>query len=1283
MKKSILKIHLLIILFVLLASSLPILAIAETIITSTAVSENNMSATKSDNLSDDSNESEELSISDNEQQSNHISELKTVTTPTGIVRETEQRTVLVPQAKLNDELLITSWDILDSDEQALSESNPAKDEARYALEFSWEVTNLKGTTIQPGDYFTMPLPVNKGKDGAGSNATGSWSINPGVRQAFYAADTTTKIGEWYIDTAENNEKQQAIYVQFTEGIMDEESTIIIGENFNTGKLSLTNYNEEAGLQYVEFGNGDGTGESENNQKIISFQQQTFEKLDGFVYNSAEVSDNNSLYFSIPVNEATSVELAGGQYVEEASEGIEQADNGWYYQANQWGQVLQSNPTDMYVENVLDSGIEVASLTINTQIAVPTQLDLAAYNSIEDDSKYLGGAASNVNAYEQPLLNDDGDGPTYDSQGLTEEHSFIRFYQKAKETKEEFKQRLFTGENDAGKIVTKSYRYGIYNDGDQLTVMAYFGDMTNDQSEGSLRLSDLTTNKTAANGRRIVVENQRIPILQFAVEAADNTIANGYYSEEYREMLEDYYTITYGDTNAVSGQIPTFKIGLALTYPSDEPEGEKSNRADFYHDSTVEQVTKGKEFYSATGTGYLNNSRIDATTELEQEKDPAFTLLKKDDQGNLMPSYNQAGALLGDSKQVSFDVYRFNGSKNKDPEEVPIESDSTEWTLVKTNVLTDTAGAIKLDDLKLAKNNGKGITYGLVETTTYKDYQVPEDVYWVVYGKMKKNGQTAYINSVVPVDKTGGDASKYVSDAEDGEEIALINYLAPNQLNLYKVDKATNQVMPSKDIYDNDLESGQKVTFDLYRWKSSGAFDETILPDNESCWEKVDQYTTDVNGRLTGSQNISLGYDGEIYALVETSTYTDHYLPTMAEGYWVIKDNQKVYTYGRNNPGTTNDYQSIGDSYTKDTRIIFNDYQTDIKLYKSDADSKALMPSTTEKQVAFRYYQYLGEAAGATDFETSLEQDSKNWLPLANPAKTAVSEENQYLFETDSEGSLTQLNELLIGSDSELNDDKQVKQYALQEVSTYQGYKLDISAYWLVTLGRNNQTNLYEIKSVDYKSSTKPNFEPILLPDDEGNQARGYYNLMSSKASLKKAAARNMLQEVHSFTFTTENLAGTAIQGVTFDLYSSKAGIDFPDSESETLNPENGNSYWETASITKATSINNGNVTFSNLAEGHYLLVETSTPSAYQLPQGDWIIEIDSGGDISISARYGTSPPAFYQDEADSYHLPNFYVFKMPQAGGDIIKILLILGIVLIGLGCIYGIKQKNKKLPTS
>ncbi|MGL6199286.1 MAG: prealbumin-like fold domain-containing protein, partial [Lachnospiraceae bacterium] len=119
-------------------------------------------------------------------------------------------------------------------------------------------------------------------------------------------------------------------------------------------------------------------------------------------------------------------------------------------------------------------------------------------------------------------------------------------------------------------------------------------------------------------------------------------------------------------------------------------------------------------------------------------------------------------------------------------------------------------------------------------------------------------------------------------------------------------------------------------------------------------------------------------------------------------------------------------------------------------------------------------------------------------------------------------------------------------------------------------------------------------------------------------------------------------------------------------------------------VDTAASDGNGLVTFTDLTEGYYQLVEISAPTGYVTPSGQWRIEVDATGAITFTAVKGpdgSAPPAFSGagTTASPYKLSNIIDYKLPEMGGIGTYIFRILGGVLLLIGLAVTVIDSFRK----
>lgn len=145
---------------------------------------------------------------------------------------------------------------------------------------------------------------------------------------------------------------------------------------------------------------------------------------------------------------------------------------------------------------------------------------------------------------------------------------------------------------------------------------------------------------------------------------------------------------------------------------------------------------------------------------------------------------------------------------------------------------------------------------------------------------------------------------------------------------------------------------------------------------------------------------------------------------------------------------------------------------------------------------------------------------------------------------------------------------------------------------------------------------------------------------------------------HNFKFRKVDPDGLALAGASFQLYrcddtsSGHTHDDLADIEG------NGSSCWKPISETPVVSGENGFVEFTDIEEGEYRLAEVAAPEGYELPKGQWAIQVnytDKENPIKITAKGNSLPPAFKKVETSDgsyeYQVINRKKQDLPIMGG--------------------------------
>lgn len=142
---------------------------------------------------------------------------------------------------------------------------------------------------------------------------------------------------------------------------------------------------------------------------------------------------------------------------------------------------------------------------------------------------------------------------------------------------------------------------------------------------------------------------------------------------------------------------------------------------------------------------------------------------------------------------------------------------------------------------------------------------------------------------------------------------------------------------------------------------------------------------------------------------------------------------------------------------------------------------------------------------------------------------------------------------------------------------------------------------------------------------------------------------------------------TFLAGAEFSLY--KWNGDSPAGNYPTL--EDSNWAFVASTVSSAAQADLGHVKFSNLAlSSTYLIIETKSPSGYELPAAQWLFQIDPSAQVKdVALLSGDAQYAVHVDKDKgsfilNYQLPEDYT--LPVLGGSGINNFLPIGILLIG-----------------
>lgn len=494
-------------------------------------------------------------------------------------------------------ITVNDWEILDNAQNPLSETNPAQSNVGYTFNFKWTLAIAdEATKLQAGDYFAFDLVKNVNDTGEG------WKQVPVGSTPLTVTnndDVDVIIGAWFTENGQ-------VKLVFNENVKDLDVTQLNAVTFQFPANSLFNRNQAEKVMTTTFGGID---------KQIKYEKYHMNYSNGYNFKRARTFSNLAAEWEMTVNLGALLELNGDE--------VNFRDNpqwGFYHDPNnqkhQWGEYstgIRDENNDqgalLYVEDQLDPGVTIRNLTIQPDIRIPMNLPNGA------QAAKKGGQPSDVHAYDQLILaHSNTDGPLYrkgatdTSNNPSEEDSLKQLIQKNNETKEAFRKR----------VRATPGTYGIYVEGtgkDAVrTVMVNFGRVDPGSKNDAKTYEELLNGKkqTSSVDRTITDRNgSPVAVPEFAKRAAQRAIGNGYYEEADRELLEDYFTLVYGDSNVLGGRIPSYMIWLDTDYPPETPSGTKRNTIDHYYRYSL-SYDDSEVPRSLSTTGTLTNPLVSLT-----------------------------------------------------------------------------------------------------------------------------------------------------------------------------------------------------------------------------------------------------------------------------------------------------------------------------------------------------------------------------------------------------------------------------------------------------------------------------------------------------------------------------------------------------------------------------------------------------------------------------------------------------------------------------------------------
>lgn len=1248
------------------------------------------------------------------------SEVKTVKK----VEERSQEVALNDQ-DISEKVTVNDWWIFENTvDDPLSATTAASVQKDYNFRFIWSLKKSDGEFVKPGEFFSLDIPENVGTESEGIEGWGFWTTSTTETNKTPLIATIDggdfTIGQWWIDWRDDGSPRGKNYIRvsFNDEVTGKDINQITGIEFNIPARSLKNMTLKGGIQEVIFG---------NKKQRIRFEQAREELSKGDDYKYASHKGSNTLTFDVGIGRMTLNELSG-DVVDYAVNN----EDGFYLDGDYHGYRWGENMTDLegiYVEDTLDPGVLVSSLSLSALVQSPIGL------SEENHEMQTGGLINkDVATFESYLFADYGDGPIFRSAGSNheikypkQEDSYNLVVQESGDTLETFRDR----------VKAQPHQYGIFTEGSgrtaQRTICINIGDIKKD-SDAKQKYSDLTDQKYASSGRITtrkagdILAAEEVQITQFAVEAAENCIKHGFYSEADREMLEDYYTLAYGDGNVTHGQVSAFNISMKLNYPIDETLGDtKYNTAlAYYSNAKQQQDPNFAPPNELSGDGQMTNPygkiaintdtiglvKYDGAT-LTEMNGVEFELQKKDGSSwNRLSTHETGQFTTGDGERVQGVIqvsglengtYRFvekTGKNNIYPEgydqtessdwkpsenrimseEIVIDRQTTNDPVVIENVPIESAPyAIEhyylKDGASVNSTSQEDFELSFVENETGEDRKPVGSEFT---GTPRSNLTGYTYKKISELEKASGTITAIthpnLSYRENGQLVLRFFYIPDDDsipFSIIKLDMAGNP-MPSYDAQGNALD--REVSFYIYEfnWGNSegkGPNDAGAEPtkgETNDYWKLVD---TDNQGNSL-QQPIKTDSQGRLRAKIDL---TDNGVIGNARTFAVVEATNTYPNYEAPSvddawwflwTGTGNE-----DSSPKGTFSWCNNMGG--KNPGCDNDRQ----EDNSVKVSLK-----NDATKGTMKVYKADQDEK--IMPSNDKKQVKFEFYEFIDagnwsdgRNPTDGNLNDptlwksLGTVQTDENGKILDQDltSVKTYALKEISSYPSFAVP-TGYWVLWTSKTSAGIINH--AVQYAQGSN---------DDPGSlQPGAENNSMEGAVLLNKEVKQD-------FSFTKENEQEEPLGEVEFELYAGKEDEELVIGTND--DPTADNTYWDMSkpsqsAISNAAGSNKGKVNF-DLVAGNYLLVETKTNMGYQLPHGQWILTIDplnSDPDqrIKIQARGEPLPPAFYKKDGE-YHLPNLRKNTLPFSGSTGVILSVVIGIILINAAIVVDRSGKVKK----
>lgn len=1225
---------------------------------------------------------------------------------------------------LSQWLLVRDWWIFgDSFYDPLSATTAASVKTDYNLRFVWSLTKEDNQFIKPGEYFCIDLPENIGDLAEGIEGWGFWTTSTTAshktRLEVQVDGETYDLGEWWIDWREDGSPRGKYYVkvEFGDGVIAASANQIEGIQFDLPARTLKNMTLKGGIQEVIFGGV---------KKRIKFEQAKEIHSEGDDYKYASKTGSNTITFDVGIGRMTLNELTG-----DVVNYAVNSEKGFYldgdYHGYRWGENL-TNLNDIYLEDTLNPGVVVSSLSLSALVQAPIGLT-------EENRVLQSGGLINrdVATFESYLFADYGNGPIYRSAGSNQEiqfpkqeHSYQVIVQEKDESLESFRTR----------VKANPQQYGIFTAGSgknaQRTICINIGDIHKDASVQP-KYSELTDQVYPVSERKItrikgavLAGQSEIKIPQFAVEAANNTIKHGFYPESARELLEDYYTLTYGDGNIINGQTSAFNISMTLSYPLDGNLTEKKDNTAFaYYENAKQQKDPNFEQPGLlTGTGQMTNPygkivinprtlalvKYDGDTykemngvefDLQKKENNSWVTVKTAETAEFITAEGEKIQGVIQVSGLTNGTYRFvekSGGENIYPEGYD-QTKSSDWNTSEQRIVSDEllVDGQKMNAPAMIENIPLALAPYVVEHYFLKDGCSPDSIDPADFelrfvenetGEEKRPVGSTFTGvprshlsgytykKVIALEKASGTITAItnpnLSYQENGQLVLRFYYVQDDDAIPFTITKlnGAGETMPSYDEQGNALDT--EVSFYVYEfnWESGkGPGDVGAEPtkgESNQYWKLVEN---DSDSRPL-QQPIKTDSQGRLRAKIDL---VEDVLEETGKTLAIVEATNTYPNYEA--PSVEQTWWIIwtghkGANETPPGRIAgCTDMGSDLDEAKHES---SILPDNS-CQIS------LINRASKGQMKIYKADQDKNMMPSDSKKKVEF-DFYKYIGQwTDSDNPTTRplsddtsweyIGRYQTDAEGKILDYNldSVETYALKERTTYPSFSVPIG-FWVLWTSKVTEGIINH--GVQYVQGD--NDDPGVLPYNDTN------NPIGSTVLLNKEVKQE-------FSFIKENERAEPLGEVEFAIYSGKEEEELKIGEND--DPNLANTYWNMSqpvkvAISAAAGSNKGKVTF-NLVAGTYLLVETKTAFGYQLPQGQWILTIDplepdSNQRIKIQARGSSLPPAFYKKEG-VYHLPNIKEYHLPSSGAGGVLLYVVLGIALIGAAVLVNQSKKTDK----